>query len=79
MSLKPHINPVARKHCKLVQELNELSAVLMNQMNKPDDDYTDQIMCEIGDVYYRLNEVLQYYDRDAIQIYALSKQNNLKQ
>jgi len=75
MFLKPQINSVARKHCKLVQELNELSCILMKQMNKPDEDYTDHIMCEIGDVYYRLNEILDYYDRDAIQIYALSKKN----
>ena len=53
-------------HLKCVEELNELATILMQQFNKPHKVYDDEIVNEIGDVLYRLKNMMDYYDRKAV-------------
>jgi NTP pyrophosphatase (non-canonical NTP hydrolase) len=60
-------------HLKCIEELNELATVLMQQFNKPHKDLSEDIVEELGDVYYRLENVMDYYDRDLILARKLYK------
>jgi NTP pyrophosphatase (non-canonical NTP hydrolase) len=51
---------------KCVEELNELAAVLMQQMNKPRKDLSEDIVEEMGDVLYRIGNMMDHYDRDLV-------------
>ena len=53
-------------YLKCIEELNELSTVLIQQFNKPHKDYGEKIVEEMGDVLYRLKNMMDYYDRDEI-------------
>jgi hypothetical protein len=52
---------------KLVEELNELATILMQQHNKPDKNFTSDIIEEIGDVELQLERLKKYYDKKAIK------------
>ena len=56
-----------KDHYKLVEELAELSTVIMQQLNKTSKDLTAEIIEEIGDVQWRLDRVKKYYDANLIQ------------
>ena len=56
-----------KDHYKLVEELSELSTVIMQQLNKTSKDLTAEIIEEIGDVQWRLDRVKKYYDAKLIQ------------
>jgi hypothetical protein len=56
-----------KDHYKLVEELSELSTVIMQQLNKTSKDLTAEIIEEIGDVQWRLDRVKKYYDANLIQ------------
>ena len=60
-------------YLKCIEELNELATVLIQQFNKPHKDLSEDIVEEIGDVYYRLENVMDYYDRDLILARKLYK------
>jgi NTP pyrophosphatase (non-canonical NTP hydrolase) len=47
---------------KLVEELNELAAVIMQQNNKPYKDLTKEIQDEIADVKVWLSEYEELFD-----------------
>ena len=53
-------------YLKCVEELNELSTVLIQQFNKPHKDYSEEIVEEMGDALYRLENMMDYYDRDGV-------------
>lgn len=53
-------------YLKCVEELNELATILLQQFNKPHKDFSSEITEEMGDVLYRLKNMMDYYDRDAI-------------
>ena len=40
-------------YLKCIEELNELATVLMQQFNKPHKDLSEDVVEELGDVYYR--------------------------
>ena len=52
---------------KLVEELNELATILMQQHNKPDKNFSSDIIEEIGDVELQLERLKKYYDKKAIK------------
>lgn len=62
-----NINKASRQHKKLIEELLELATILTQQMNKPRKNFTEAIIEELGDVKWRISQVEQYYDLDAIQ------------
>jgi NTP pyrophosphatase (non-canonical NTP hydrolase) len=51
---------------KCVEELNELATVLMQQINKPHKDLSEGIVEEMGDVLYRIGNMMDHYDRDLV-------------
>ena len=68
------------KQClKLAEELSELSTVILQQINKPEIDLEKKITWGIGDVYYRLDQVTEYYDREEIMIQAWSRRKRTKE
>jgi NTP pyrophosphatase (non-canonical NTP hydrolase) len=53
-------------YCKCIEELNELATALMQQFNKPHKVLASEITEEMGDVLYRIENLLDYYDRKAV-------------
>ena len=53
-------------YLKCIEELNELATVLMQQFNKPHKDYGEGIVEEMGDALYRLENMMDYYDRKKV-------------
>ena len=53
-------------YLKCIEELNELATILMQQLNRPHKAYDDEIVDEMGDVLYRLENMLEYYDRKKV-------------
>ena len=51
---------------KLAEELLELAAELVKQLNKPHKDYHAKIQDEMADVSYRLNNMILWYDTKVI-------------
>tara|TARA_B100001094_G_scaffold50362_1_gene45873 strand:+ start:17627 stop:17941 length:315 start_codon:yes stop_codon:yes gene_type:complete len=68
-----------RASLKLAEELSELSTVILQQINKPDVDLEKKITWGIGDVYYRLDQMTEYYDREEITIQAWSRRKRSKE
>jgi len=68
-----------RASLKLAEELNELSTVILQQINKPEIDLKERITVGIGDVYYRLDQITEYYDREQIMLQAWSRCKRSKQ
>jgi len=60
-------------YLKCIEELNELATVLMQQFNKPHKDLSESVVEELGDVYYRLDNMMDYYDRDLVLARKLYK------
>ena len=60
-------------YLKCVEELNELATILMQQFNKPHKDLSEDVIEELGDVYYRLDNMMDYYDRDLVLARKLYK------
>lgn len=52
---------------KAAEELMELALVLIQQVNKPDKDYTEEIQMEAGHVKLRLRQIDLLYDDKLIQ------------
>jgi len=53
-------------YLKCIEELNELATILMQQFNKPHKAYDNEIIEEMGDVLYRMENMLDYYDRKGV-------------
>tara|TARA_R100001594_G_scaffold29078_1_gene54503 strand:- start:149 stop:382 length:234 start_codon:yes stop_codon:yes gene_type:complete len=51
---------------KCVEELNELSTILLQQYNKPHRDLKDEIIEELGDVKWRLQKVIDHYGKKEV-------------
>jgi hypothetical protein len=62
-------------YLKCIEELNELATVLMQQFNKPHKDLSGDVVEELGDVYYRLDNIMDYYDEDSVLARKLYKAN----
>ncbi len=61
------IGNVIREHKKLAEECLELALIITQQLNKPKIDFEDEIIEEIGDVKWRLEQVEKYYDSERIE------------
>ena len=53
---------------KLVEELNELSTVLIQHYNKPDKDLSSEIIDEFGDVIFQMQRVKENSPQDVIDL-----------
>ena len=63
---------------KLVEELNELSTIIMQQSNKLYNDYTIEIQNEIADVQVWLTEYASYFDENYISNRIIEKYKKYK-
>jgi hypothetical protein len=54
------------EHHLLLKELCELSTVIVEQMCDPKKKMEEDIINELGDVYFRLNEIMKYYDKEKV-------------
>jgi len=61
------VGKVIREHKKLAEECMELALIITQQLNKPKVDFEDEIIEELGDVKWRLEQVEKYYDRERIE------------
>ena len=61
------VGKVIREHKKLAEECMELALIITQQLNKPKMDFEEEIIEEIGDVKWRLEQVEKYYDRERIE------------
>ena len=52
---------------KLVEELNELSTVLMQHHNKPNKDMSNKIIEELGDVIFQIHRVKQNLPNEIVE------------
>ena len=62
-----NIGKVIREHKKLAEECMELALIITQQLNKPKVDFENEIIEELGDVKWRLEQVEKYYDRERIE------------
>ena len=69
------VGRVIREHNKLVEECLELALIITQQLNKPKIDFEDEIIEEIGDVKWRLEQVEKYYDSERIEERIVYKKN----
>tara|TARA_B100001094_G_scaffold333081_1_gene408437 strand:- start:1483 stop:1695 length:213 start_codon:yes stop_codon:yes gene_type:complete len=53
-------------HHLLLKELCSLSAVIVEQMCQPKNNMEEAITNELGDVYFRLHEIMKYYDKEKV-------------
>jgi len=53
-------------HHLLLKELCELSTVIVEQMCAPEKKMEESIVNELGDVYFRLNEIMKYYSKEKV-------------
>ena len=69
-----------REILKCVEELNELSTILIQQYNKPKKNFEKEIIEEIGDVYVWLNKLRNHYGKGYIKerIEYKKEKHNLK-
>jgi len=51
---------------KAAEECSELTTVLIQQLNKPHKDFSEEIIEETGDVLFRLENLRKHFDSDAI-------------
>ena len=51
---------------KAAEECSELATVLIQQLNKPHKDFSEEIIEETGDVLFRLENLRKHFDSDAI-------------
>ena len=58
---------------KLVEELNELSTIIMQQSNKLYNDYTIEIQNEIADVQVWLTKYSSYFDENYVANRVIDK------
>lgn len=61
------VGRIIREHKKLAEECMELALIITQQLNKPKMDFEDEIIEEIGDVKWRLEQVEKYYDGERIE------------
>jgi len=61
------VGRVIREHKKLAEECMELALIITQQLNKPKVDFENEIIEELGDVKWRLEQVEKYYDRERIE------------
>lgn len=73
------IGLVIREHKKLAEECLELALIITQQLNKPKIDFEDEIIEEIGDVKWRLEQVEKYYNRERIEERIMYKKNREQQ
>ena len=69
------VGRVIREHKKLAEECLELALIITQQLNKPKIDFEDEIIEEIGDVKWRLEQVEKYYNREKIEDRIVYKKN----
>ena len=62
---------------KCAEELNELSAVLIQQVTKPKKNLRKRILSEIGDTLYRMWPIINLFDEDELELAV--KKNEKKQ
>ncbi len=71
MSVNKYITPMGSAYThnvlKTVEELSELSAILMQSINKKKPPTPDRIIEEIGDVRFRLILLSQFFDKEKIK------------
>jgi len=53
-------------HHLLLRELCSLSTVIVEQMCEPEKKMDEDIINELGDVYFRLNKIMEYYDKEKV-------------
>ena len=51
---------------KAAEECSELTTVLVQQLNKPHKDFTERIIDELGDAYFRLDMLSEHLDQNKI-------------
>ena len=69
------VGRIIREHKKLAEECLELALIITQQLNKPKIDFEDEIIEEIGDVKWRLEQVEKYYNREKIEDRIVYKKN----
>lgn len=69
------VGKIIREHKKLAEECMELALIITQQLNKPKMDFEDEIIEEIGDVKWRLEHILEYYDNEKIEDRIRYKKN----
>lgn len=63
---------------KTIEELNELSLILMQSLNKPDKNFTEEIIEEIGDVKLRIAWLENNFSLKKIKKRIETKFNQIK-
>ena len=63
---------------KAAEECSELATILIQQLNKPNKDFTARIIEEIGDVLFRLENLKRHYDTQEIKKRILFKKEKNK-
>jgi NTP pyrophosphatase (non-canonical NTP hydrolase) len=58
---------------KTAEECCELATVLIQQLNKPHKDLEDEIIEELGDVIFRIEQFKKHYDHDKVTKRVLRK------
>ena len=69
------VGKVIREHKKLAEECLELALIITQQLNKSKVDFEDEIIEEIGDVKWRLEQVEKYYSSERIEERIQYKKN----
>ena len=63
---------------KCIEELQELSLVLLQSLNKPDKNFDNKIIEELGDVEFRLKWLKSLYSKKLIKKRVNHKYKNIK-
>ena len=63
---------------KCAEELNELSAVLIQQVTKPKKNLRKRILSEIGDTLYRMWPIINLFDEDEVELAVKKNEKNQK-
>lgn len=64
---------------KTAEECSELATVLIQQLNKPHKDLTEEVIEELGDVIFRVERLKKYYDSDKVTkrfLYKVTKEES---
>ena len=62
---------------KAAEECSELATILLQQLNNPHKDLDDEVIEELGDVFFRIEKLKGHYDNDQLQkriLYKITKE-----